>query len=89
MPAPAAEMTIPVNVAATAFREAMQLTFDVVVSSGGEVRLRLWGRASNTHSVNLLAELDAYEVERFAKAFGECRELVAAIQERGATFKIG
>ena len=89
MPAPAAEITIPVNVAATAFREGVQISFEAVVKSTGEASVRIVGRWADTQRIALAAEFDAYEFERFRKAIGECGELMQAIQERGATFKIG
>ena len=89
MPAPAAKMTIPVNVAATASGELVQLSFEVCVSSDGEMQLLIWQRQTGSNHAKVLADFDAYEFERFRKAIGECGELMQAIQERGATFKIG
>jgi hypothetical protein len=87
MPAPS--ITIPVNVSATAFGEALHLTFELDVSADGEVIVRVFSRVTDSHHRRVLAEFDAYEWARLRKAMSEIDELLAAIQERGATFKIG
>lgn len=89
MPLPAAEITIPVNAAATSFGEREHLDFELRVTADGETFVRVWGRGTGSGKLKLLAEFDAYEFERFRKAIGECGELMTAVQERGATFKIG
>jgi hypothetical protein len=90
MPAPAAEITIPVNVAATANSERMHFAFKIKVAADGREFAEIYHRPTGGHFPDKpQMTFDAYELERFYKALGICREQVAAIQERGATFKIG
>ena len=87
MPAPA--ITVPINVAATAFAEGMHLDFELVIHGNGESEVLVYWRTTKKNDRTMILAFDEYEWRRFVAAIGEADELLKRTDENGATFKIG
>ncbi len=87
-----ATINLKVPTCATANREQLQLAFEVDVQSDGEHLVNVWARESDAKKTTphkLVFRFDSHEWERFKRAMVEVDEVVKAVENGGAYFRIG